>query len=108
MKLKLWGYEEIIFLVCVYFASEFRAGDDSSPECLRIAACLGRSPASVDRQWRNIHDVRTGKNISNVGKLVIRCTLTFMEDPKASRLEGFRAAEKNGWPTELMERRHGR
>ncbi len=75
-----WTEQESQVLVTIFFANDFGIGDDSRPECQRIAAELGRSAASVDRQWRNIAAVAAGRDISKVGQVIIDCVFWYQRD----------------------------
>ena len=37
-------------------------GDDEKPLCRDIAMEFGRTPGTIDRQWRNIKDILNEKN----------------------------------------------
>lgn len=51
---QLWIEEEVVVLCAIFASSKFSVGDDERTECKKIANCFDRSPATVDRQWRNI------------------------------------------------------
>ena len=58
-------------VLCAIFCSVgFSAGDDEKPECKAIAREFGRSPGTVDRQWRNIKDYLAGYDVPKVGNLI--------------------------------------
>ena len=65
-----WSMTELRVLAAIYFSASFSAGDDAREECRMIADCFGRTPASVDRQWRNMQAVIVGKTNYNIGQLV--------------------------------------
>ena len=54
-------------LCAIFSTAGFSAGDDERPECKAIALEFGRSPGTVDRQWRNIKDYLAGFDSPKVG-----------------------------------------
>jgi len=95
-----WSREEIFVLVTIFHSSSFSIGDDEREECRRIAAAIDRSPSAVDRQWRNIADVKKGRKGLRVTKLISECLVDYMEDPKASRELTMLICRQRGWEVE--------
>jgi hypothetical protein len=58
-----WSTDELRVLAAIYFNSSFSIGDDGRDECRSIADAIGRTPSSVDRQWRNLDAVVTSENL---------------------------------------------
>ena len=73
---------EIVVLCGVYSVMDFSAGDDEQSECKRIATELGRSPGTIDRQWRNIKDYLAGFPSLKTGLEVKRWTDVMVQDPR--------------------------
>jgi hypothetical protein len=67
---KQWTESEIVVLCAIFASAGFSAGDDERPECKAIAHEFGRSPGTVDRQWRNIKDYLAGYESQKVGRAV--------------------------------------
>ena len=102
MNGSLWTLDEAVYLVGVFFRSEFKAGDDSNPLCRELASALKRSPSSIDRQWRNIQDVRMGLSHSNVGRVITQATLEYVTNPRAGHKLATQAAARNQWPLGVL------
>jgi hypothetical protein len=102
MKGQLWTLDEAVYLVGVFFKSEFKNGDDSNPLCREIARTLNRTPSSIDRQWRNIQDVRMGLSHSNVGRVIIQTTLEYVTNPRVGHKLALEAAVANRWPLTFL------
>ena len=100
-----WSLDEAQYLAGAFFAQEFKNGDDSNPVCKLIAGALGRTPGSIDRQWRNMQDIRIGKNQSNVGKVIVRVTLGYLADTSLGMRLAEGSATRNNWPTQVLKRR---
>ena len=79
---KNWSREELSVLVTIFHSSSFSIGDDERSECKRMAKAFGRTASAVDRQWRNIADIKDGKEGLQVSKLISECVLEYFEDPK--------------------------
>jgi len=75
-----WTEQQSQVLAAIFFANDFGIGDDARPECQRIAAELGRSAASVDRQWRNIAAVVAGRDVTKVGQVIIDAVFWYQRD----------------------------
>jgi hypothetical protein len=80
----------------------FSIGDDERIECRIIADAIGRSPSSVDRQWRNIAALLKGDTELHIGQLVRDVLQTHLDDPVAGRRLALRIAERNGWSLERL------
>lgn len=77
-----WETDEIVVLCGIYSCSLFSAGDDEKQECKRIARELGRSPGTVDRQWRNIKDYLAGKPSYKTGQSIKAWADVLLQDPQ--------------------------
>ena len=106
MRGAAWSLDEAQYLAGVFFAQEFKNGDDSNPVCKLIAKALNRTPGSIDRQWRNMQDVRVGKNQSNVGQVIVRATLGFTSDPVLGIRLAEESAIRNNWPMQILKKSH--
>ena len=78
-----WSEDEVRVLTAIYFSSRFSIGDDAQEECQLIADCFGRTPGSVDRQWRNISSILEGQGQTHVGRIVKDCVREYLDDPAA-------------------------
>jgi hypothetical protein len=72
-------------LAAIYFNSSFSIGDDAREECQAIAESLSRSPASVDRQWRNMAAIVKGDRSYHVGGDVRRAVGDYLANPGGSK-----------------------
>jgi hypothetical protein len=84
-------------LVALYFHLPFFAGDDSQGENHDMAAAFDRTPAAIDRQWRNIQDVEKGRQVQNVGQAVIREVERYLADEPAGRARALSTCDRRGW-----------
>jgi hypothetical protein len=102
---KPWSREEAQVLVAIYFASNFSSGDDEHDECRIIADSFGRTPASIDRQWRNIAAVLQEHTDLHIGKLIYDTASEFLADPASAREAALRVANSRAWPvTSLIKK----
>lgn len=93
-----WTEDELTVLAAVFFKGSFSLGDDARDECQTIAACFGRTAASIDRQWRNMDAVLKNKSGVNVGKLVRITVQRFLSDPQRFSVFALKICEYYGWP----------
>ncbi len=84
-------------LTAIFMVGSFSIGDDERIECRIIADALGRSPSSVDRQWRNIAALLKGDTQLHIGNLVRDVLQAHLDDPMAGRRLALRIAERNRW-----------
>jgi hypothetical protein len=92
-------------LVAIFFNARFAIGDDAQEECQLIADCFGRTPGSVDRQWRNISAVCHRAKDVHIGRLISDCVREYLDDPAVSSQLAVGVLERRGWPLhELLER----
>lgn len=102
-----WSLDELRVLAAIYFNSSFSIGDDARDECRVIADAFGRTPSSVDRQWRNMAAIVKGDNSYNVGLLVKQAVADYLADPTSSKRFAVHVCEERGWPVaNLMDRPH--
>ena len=90
-----WSEDEIRVLTAIFFQAGFSVGDDDRTECRVIADAFGRTPSSIDRQWRNIAAVRDERTHLNIGGLVKKAVRDYLDDPAAARALAISAAKKN-------------
>jgi len=96
-KRERWSDDELTVLVAIYLCNDFSIGDDARPENHAIAEALGRSPSAVDRQWRNLEDLKSGKKVLHVGNNVRQALLTQLNAPIEGRLRARRVIEARRW-----------
>lgn len=96
-KRERWSDDELTVLVAIYLCNDFSIGDDARPENQAIAEALGRSPSAVDRQWRNLEDLRSGKEVLHVGDNVRQALESQLDAPLDGRLRARRVIDANGW-----------
>jgi hypothetical protein len=80
MKRRAWREEELVVLVAIFSCSSFSMGDDEKPLCRDIAMEFGRTPGTIDRQWRNIKDILNEKNIKKIGARLVFWTNKMLYD----------------------------
>jgi len=93
-----WSTEELRVLAAIYFNASFSIGDDARDECRAIADCFGRTPSSIDRQWRNLDAVVKGKATYNIGNLVRQTANDYLAHPTGSKAVAVSICEEQGWP----------
>jgi hypothetical protein len=94
---KNWSVDELHVLTAIYFVGDFSIGDDGRQECRVIADALGRPPASVDRQWRNIAALMRGDTELHIGKRVREILEFHLADPASGKAAAREVAKRNGW-----------
>lgn len=97
-----WTIDELRVLAAVFFNSRFSIGDDERDECRAMADCFGRTPASVDRQWRNMAAVVKGDDGYNVGALVKRAVADYLTNPTGSKAIAISVCRQHDWPLESL------
>jgi hypothetical protein len=97
-----WTSDELNVLTAIFMVGSFSIGDDERIECRIIADAIGRSPSSVDRQWRNIAALLKGDTELHIGRLVRDVLQAHLDDPVAGRRLALRIAERNGWSLERL------
>lgn len=102
MRHRLWELEELRVLVAIYFNSEFAIGDDARNEARAIADAFGRSPASIDRQWRNIRAVIDADDRQNVGQSLKKAIQDYWADPESSRAIAMSICTRKGWKLDQL------
>lgn len=103
-KRREWTEAEIVVLCAVFLSREFSSGDDERPECRRIAAAFNRSPATIDRQWRNVKDYLANFESKKTGSLVKYWADIALERPSVVRSLAIHYSQINNWPLhDLME-----
>ena len=93
-----WSVEELRVIVAIFFNASFSIGDDARDECRAIADCFGRTPSSIDRQWRNIDAVVKGKMTYNIGSLVRKTASDYLANPVGSKELAQTICKNEGWP----------
>lgn len=99
-----WTHEEARVLVAIYFGASFSIGDDARDECRVIADAFGRTPSSVDRQWRNVQAVVNGNTTYNIGKIIKTSVSEYLDNPKAMKQIAIQISEKFKWGLEDLIR----
>ena len=99
---RAWSIEELRVLAAIYFNSDFSVGDDARDECRAIADCFGRTPASIDRQWRNLDAVVKGKTAFNVGALVKQAAHDYLTQPAGSKALAISICRAHAWELESL------
>lgn len=97
-----WEPEEAAVLVALYFRLPFFAGDDSQAENHAIATTLGRSPAAVDRQWRNVQDVAKEQQVQHVGQVIIMAVQRYQSSPSNEHSRAVEICRRRRWHTLLL------
>ena len=92
-----WEEDEIVVLCGIYACSLFSIGDDEHDECKLIAYEIGRSPGTVDRQWRNIKDYLAGLPCKKVGMSVKYWADILLQDPQLVKRFAHYICEINNW-----------
>jgi hypothetical protein len=91
-------------LTVIYFSQQFAVGDDARDECRSIGDALGRTPSSIDRQWRNIDAVYRGKTNFNVSRLIKECIDDYLLNPNGLKQIAATICDTNAWPlSEMLE-----
>lgn len=93
---QLWSKDESCVLVAIFFNNDFSIGDDERPENALMAQTFGRTPAAIDRQWRNIDAIYKGKPL-HVGYNIERAVEEYESDQRTTRLEAIEICRENGW-----------
>lgn len=104
---RLWSLDDLRVLVAIYFNSDFSIGDDARDEARAIADAIGRSPASVDRQWRNVHAVLSGVPGIHVGQSLKKAVADHLAEPSACDQVAASICRARGWPLEELIRGEG-
>lgn len=99
-----WSTDELNVLTAIFMVGKFSIGDDERIECRIIADALGRSPSSVDRQWRNIAALLKGDTELHIGSLVRDVLQAHLDDPLANRRLALAIAERKGWKLQELIR----
>lgn len=99
-----WTQEEARVLVAIYFSASFSIGDDARDECRVIADAFGRTPSSVDRQWRNVQAVVNGNTTYNIGKIIKTSAAEYLDNPKAMKQIAIQISEELQWGLEELIR----
>jgi hypothetical protein len=97
-KRKNWTEDELRVLAAIFFNASFSIGDDERDECRIIADAFGRTPSSVDRQWRNMAAVVKGKTGYNIGALVKQAVVDHLSDPTAYKSLALDICRRRDWP----------
>jgi hypothetical protein len=100
--MKGWSKDELTVLLGLFVAQPFKAGDDQSKVCRRIAREFGRKPGAVDSQWRNVkyHLFRLdlyGVPDRHVGANVKRVIDRYRKNLGRLRDRALRIMRNHGW-----------
>lgn len=105
---QVWSDAEVVVLCAIFSACDFSVGDDARLECRLIAACFERTPATVDRQWRNIKNYMAyGDAEKKISNTVKKWTDVLLSNTDLVRRLALRYCEENDWPLDqlIKERR---
>lgn len=97
-----WSEDECRVLTAIFFNARFSIGDDAHPECHAIADCFGRTPGSVDRQWRNIATIVNETGPSHIGQLVRDSVRDFLNDPATFIVLAKTTIARRGWELDSL------
>lgn len=101
-----WTEAETRVLVAIFFKANFSIGDDARYECQAIADAFGRTPSSIDRQWRNIQAVLHSQSNYNIGKVLRQSVQDFLNNPTGGTKLALLTCAQQGWDLqELVEGR---
>lgn len=92
-----WTTEEIVILCAVFLKHPFSSGDDNSPVNSQIAQIFSRSPATIDRQWRNIKDYLAGNPTERVGQEVKQWADILVRNPDVVKRLAVYYCQKRGY-----------
>lgn len=94
-----WSEDEVVVLCAIFSVCDFSVGDDARSECREIADCFERSPATVDRQWRNIKNYMAfGDPEKKISNTVKKWTDVLTNDTDLVRRLALRYCDDNKWP----------
>lgn len=99
---RAWTSDELHVLTAIFLVGSFSLGDDARDECRVIADAFGRSPASIDRQWRNIAALLKGETEMHIGNLVRQTLQVHLDNPVASRRLALSISVRNHWNLERL------
>ena len=94
----IWSEDQLRVLAAIFFNASFSIGDDQRDECRIIADVFGRTPSSIDRQWRNMAAVVKGVSGYNIGRLVSLAVTDYLSDPVAYKVIALETCRRNDWP----------
>jgi hypothetical protein len=98
VKRNNWTDDQLRVLAAMFFNASFSIGDDARDECRIIADAFGRTPSSVDRQWRNMAAVVKGKTGYNIGALVRQAVTDHLSDPVTYKAYALDICRRRDWP----------
>jgi hypothetical protein len=93
-----WSEDELLVLAAIYCSASFSIGDDARDECRTMADCFGRTAGAVDRQWRNMDAVISGKSGLNIGKKVGEAVRSHLSNPVGYRKVALKICIDRSWP----------
>lgn len=94
---RLWSDQELDVLVAIFFSVEFAAGDDQRPENHAMSVAMDRTPAAIDRQWRNIADLQKGVQTLHIGLNVQAALDRYLADPGGAKAKAKATIKRNSW-----------
>jgi hypothetical protein len=94
----IWSEDQLRVLAAIFFNASFSIGDDQRDECRIIADAFGRTPSSVDRQWRNMAAVVKGTTGYNIGRLVRQAVTDYLSDAVAYKAIALDVCRRHDWP----------
>lgn len=97
-----WSEDELIVLVAIFLSNDFSIGDDARPENQAMAEAFSRSPSAVDRQWRNLEDLRSGKEVLHVGGNVRSALEAQLRNSVDGKNRAREIVARRGWQIEWL------
>jgi hypothetical protein len=92
-----WQEGELVVLIAFLLSRGLSELTDSHTTCQQIAEALRRTPASVERQARNIMAIVAGKEAYNVGAPVYKVIHNYYGDHQKSYDRAQEVMDENEW-----------
>lgn len=103
-----WSEAEIVVLCAIFVSSNFSIGDDERPECKLIAKAFGRTPSSIDMQWRNVKAYLANLSPTKIGYKVKVWSDVALNNPKLIKTLALHYCCVNQWDLHsLLEKPDG-
>ncbi len=94
----IWAYDELLVLLAFYFRYPRPSHTDSHSDCQLLASVLGRSPAAVDHQLRNIDfDLIRATADRHVSRRLSELLDSHRDNLPHLYRQANEALERNGW-----------
>jgi hypothetical protein len=93
-----WTRDEFVVLLAFYFKYPRASHTDSHPDCILLAAALGRTPSAIDSQLRNLdYDLVRSSGDRHVSAHLLALLNQFKDDIKATYREANSVVLAHGW-----------